>query len=100
MNAAGGTVIPNIPVGTYSVIYTALDFCNNSTSKPLTIIVQDNQGPSIFCDDLVTTLILKADEADNSDNRGWVTVRASDFNCKITDCDLTGMVLTLRFPSH
>ena len=100
VNAAGGTVIPNVPVGTYSVIYTALDFCNNSTSKPLTIIVQDNQGPSIFCDDLVTTLILKADEADNSDNRGWVTVRASDFNCKITDCDLTGMVQTLRFPSQ
>ncbi|MFK7982680.1 MAG: hypothetical protein AB8G86_22060, partial [Saprospiraceae bacterium] len=100
VNAAGGTVIPDVPVGTYGVIYTAVDFCNNSTSKPLTIIVRDNQGPTIFCDDLVTTLTIKEDEPLSSENRGWVTVWASDFNCKITDCDLTGMMQTLRFPSQ
>ena len=83
VNAAGGTVVPDVPVGTYSVIYTAVDFCNNSTSKPLTIIVKDDQGPTIFCDDLVTTLTIKADEPASSDNRGWVTVWASDFNLSL-----------------
>jgi len=100
VNAIAGTTILDVPVGTYRVIYTAVDGCNNSTSTPLTIIVRDNEGPTVFCDDLITTLTLKADEPAGSDNRGWVTVWASDFNCKVTDCDLGQGVQTLRFPSQ
>lgn len=100
VDATAGTTLLAVPVGTYEVIYTAVDGCNNSTSTPLTIIVQDNEGPTLFCDDLVTTLTLKADEPAGSDNRGWVTVWASDFNCKISDCNLGDGVQALRFPSQ
>ncbi len=100
VNATAGTTILAVPVGTYNVIYTAVDGCNNSTSMPLTIIVQDNEGPTVFCDDLVTTLTLKADEPAGSDDRGWVTVWASDFNCKVSDCNLGDGTQALRFPSQ
>ncbi len=98
-NGEGGTTFIGVPVGTYQMLYTASDGCNNSTTVPLVIIVRDIEGPTIFCDDLVTTLTLKSDEDANSPNRGWVTVWASDFNCKIEDCNNDGIVQTLRFPS-
>jgi len=100
VNAIAGTTILDVPVGTYNVLYTATDGCNNSTTAPLTIIVRDNEGPTLFCDDLVTTLTLQANEPAGSDNRGWVTVWVSDFNCKVSDCDLGAGVQTLRFPSQ
>jgi len=99
-NATAGTTILDVPVGTYKVNYIARDGCNNLTSAPLTIIVRDNEGPTVFCDDLVTTLTIKADEPASSDDRGWVTVWASDFNCKVSDCDTTGGRMVLRFPSQ
>jgi len=95
-----GTTFLDVPVGTYKVNYTAADGCNNSTTIPLVIVIRDNEGPTIFCDDLVTTLTLKSDEAADSPNRGWVTVWASDFNCKISDCNEDGIIQTMRFPSQ
>ncbi len=100
INATAGTTFLQVPVGTYRVNYVARDGCNNLTSAPLVIVVRDNEGPTVFCDDLVTTLTVKADEPANSDNRGWVTVWASDFNCKVSDCDTTGGRMVLRFPSQ
>lgn len=99
-NATAGTTILDVPVGTYRVNYVANDGCNNITSAPLVIVVRDNEGPTVFCDDLVTTLTLKADEPMNSDNRGWVTVWASDFNCKVSGCDTSMSRPVLRFPSQ
>ena len=99
-NATPGTVFLDVPVGTYTLFYTASDGCNNTTVVPLTILVQDNEGPTIFCDDLVTTLTLNPDALPTSLDRGWVTVWASDFNCKISDCNSEdGFIQTLRFPS-
>ncbi len=98
-NAEGGTVLLGVPVGTYTIFYTASDGCNNSTTTPLVIVVRDIEGPTIFCDDLVTTLTLNGDAPVDSESRGWVTVWASDFNCKISDCNPDGIVQTLRFPS-
>ena len=99
-NGTGGTTFLQVPVGSYRLLYTAADGCNNETTRPLVVIVRDNEGPTVFCDDLVTTLTLKADEDPSSADRGWVTVWASDFNCKISDCNEEGIIQTLRFPSQ
>ena len=98
-NEAEGVTLLDVPVGSYTLLYTASDGCNNTTTIPLVIVVRDNEGPSIFCDDLVTTLTLNPDAGANSEDSGWVTVWASDFNCKITDCNPDGIIQTLRFPS-
>ena len=100
VNASIGSVINNVKVGTYRLFYTASDGCNNSSVAPLIVSVRDTEGPTLFCDDLVTTLTLNPDEPASSNNRGWVTVWASDFNCKITDCDTTQVRQLLRFPSQ
>ncbi|MEM6320708.1 MAG: T9SS type A sorting domain-containing protein [Bacteroidota bacterium] len=99
-NVSGGTTVLDVKVGNYRLIYTASDGCNNSTSRPFVVVVRDTEGPTVFCDDIVTTLTLNAGVPANSDDRGWVTVWASDFNCKVNDCDTGQIIQTLRFPSQ
>ena len=99
-NVAPGFTVHNVPTGIHRVIYTATDGCNNLATHPLVIVVRDVEGPSIFCDDLTTTLTLNASADPDSANRGWVTVWATDFNCKITDCNDTEFIQTLAFPSR
>ncbi len=98
--AAPEFLVQNVAPGTHKVIYTATDGCNNTTTHPLIIVVRDSEGPSIFCDDLATTLTLNASADPDSANRGWVTVWATDFNCKITDCNGDEFLQRLVFPSR
>lgn len=43
----------NVPAGTHTIHYTAIDDCNNSSTCETTLTVFDNEAPTVVCDDLL-----------------------------------------------
>ncbi|MEM6321028.1 MAG: cohesin domain-containing protein [Bacteroidota bacterium] len=70
INANGGTLL-NVPVGTHTIVYEAVDACGNTASKPMRLTVVDDDPPVMVCND-ETVVSLTSD--------GTATVFAAKFD--------------------
>lgn len=66
-----GTTLNNVPVGEYTIVYTAFDECGNSATAELVLIVSDDTGPNVVCRTSSTVVL---------NNLGIATVPASAFD--------------------
>lgn len=91
-----GGVIHNINTGTYTITYQATDDCKNTASCTTELTVEDDDAPTVICDEFtVTTLnntgtaVVFANTFDDGtyDNCGYfnLTVRRSDGGCNSTN---------------
>ena len=83
-NATPGA-IAGVTVGTYTLYYAAEDGCGNRAVHTVIIKVQDTVGPAMFCaDELAVNL---GSSLNATDLGGAIDIWATDFACKIEDCD-------------
>jgi len=85
LDGVGNTASQTLPVGTYMLTWSASGACGSSSScTPITIIVQDQGSPIVYCRTNVTTVI----STSSPNQLPTVTVWASDFDLNSTDdCD-------------
>ena len=85
LDGVGNTASQTLPVGTYMLTWSASGACGTTSScAPITILVQDQVSPTVFCRTNVTTVISTA----SPNMLPTVTVWASDFDLNSTDdCD-------------
>ena len=89
------STLTNVPVGTYTLFYTAEDGCGNRSVTEVQIVITDNAGPAMFCVDEIAINLGTSIEGSG----GAVDVWSSDFACKIEDCNALGE-LVMAYPAN
>ena len=95
VSVSNSVVITNLPVGTYTVRYFAIDRCGNSTGTDFEFDIKDCKLPTPYCKDGLVLELMAINDPNNTTFEPMVEIWASDFDAGSYDNCPGGVKLSL-----